>query len=61
MKNNIYWITGVSVLVIDCYIATNSLRTIPAATSCVVVDEILNANSLPTNKHWVHLLNFFYF
>jgi hypothetical protein len=38
-----------SVLVIDCYIATNSLGTITAALSCVVVDEFLNADPLPTN------------
>lgn len=47
-----YWMIGVclSVLVIDCYIATNSLRTtILAAISCVVVDEFLNADSLPTS------------
>jgi hypothetical protein len=41
----------VCVLVIDCYIDTNSLGTILAAISCVVVDEILNADSLPTNMH----------
>ncbi len=51
MRNNIYWIIGVciSVLVIDCYIATNSLKAIPTAIAYVVVDEFLNADSLPTN------------
>ena len=50
-----------SVLVIDYYIRTNSLRTIRAAISCVVVDEILNADSLPNNKYWVHFSNDFLF
>ena len=39
----------VSVLVIDRNIGTNSLTTIPAVMPCVVVDEFLIADSLPTN------------
>jgi hypothetical protein len=45
----------------DRYNGTNSLRIISAAISCVVIDEILNADSLTTSKHWVHFLNIFLF
>jgi hypothetical protein len=51
MKNNISLIIVVCNSYRVCYISTNSLKTISVATFCIIVDEVMNADSLPTDKH----------